>query len=174
MDVYRVKDELPPELAGQVRGRLMPDLSLMNRWRNWRTGIEYVDTKRQAKLFGALDDCLLDGDVYIPLDYKTRGSAPRPGDSERYYQSQLDAYTLLINENGYATTDHAYLLYYYPREVRENGSLEFETKVVKVGTDVRRAKKLFERAVDLLSGPIPKRHSSCEYCTWNHSLNEFD
>lgn len=73
-DQYRGK--LPPELKGKVTGRLMPDLALMEKWRNWRTGFEYQDKKLGAVLFGALDDCLLDGGRYIPLDYKTKGSAP--------------------------------------------------------------------------------------------------
>lgn len=174
MDSYRKRDELPPELAGQVEGKLMTDLALMNKWRNWRTGMEYTDEKLRATLFGALDDCLYDNGAYIVLDYKTKGSAPKEGDSERYYQTQLDAYTLLLSANGYSTKGLAYLLYYYPQEVKKNGEIVFNTKVVKLTTDVVRAKKSFQDAVMALRGPLPKRHTNCEYCTWNHSLNEFD
>ena len=46
-------------------------------------------------LFGALDDCLVDGEHHIPLDYKTRGFPPNEGDSEKYYQTQLDAYSMM-------------------------------------------------------------------------------
>ncbi|MBU0708008.1 PD-(D/E)XK nuclease family protein [Patescibacteria group bacterium] len=174
MDIYRKQGALPPELNGKVIGKLMPDLELMNKWRNWRTGLEYEDKKIQAVLFGALDDCLLSGKKYIPLDYKTRGSAPRAGDSERYYQTQLDTYALMLSENGYETASYGYLLYYYPKTVKENGKVQFHTAVVEVSTDLSRAKKTFEDAVKLLHGPLPKKHSSCEYCTWNHSRNEFD
>lgn len=173
MDNYRGKG-LPPELKGKVEGELFPDFRLMNRWRNWRTGLEYKDEKINAVLFGALDDCLYDDGAYIVLDYKTKGSGPKEGDSEKYYQTQLDVYTLLLSENGYPTKNLAYLLYYYPREVRENGQISFQTEVVKMTTDVTRAKRIFEQAVNILRGPIPQRHSACEYCTWNHSLNEFD
>ncbi len=174
MDVFRKKDAMPPELEGKIVGKLMPDLKLMDLWRNWRTGLEYEDKKIKATLFGALDDCLSSGKKYIPLDYKTRGSAPRPGDSERYYQTQLDTYALLLSANGYETASFAYLLYYYPKTVKQNGQVVFNTAVVKVPTDLKRAKKTFEDAVELLHGPLPKRHTSCEYCSWNHSLNEFD
>ncbi len=174
MDSFRKRDTMPPELAGQVEGKLMTDLVLMNKWRNWRTGMEYKDTAMNAVLFGALDECLFDNGTYIPLDYKTRGSAPKEGDSERYYQTQLDAYTLLLSENGYPTKNLAYLLYYFPHEVKQNGEVTFRTKVIRLSTDVARAKKLFSEAVRVLRGAIPKRHSNCEYCTWNHSLNEFD
>ncbi len=174
MDEFRKAGTLPPELKDKVVGQLMPDLPLMNKWRNWRTGLEYEDKKLKAVLFGALDDCLISGRKYIPLDYKTRGSAPKDGDSERYYQTQLDAYSFLLSASGYETANFAYLLYYYPKSVKQNGRVLFQTAIVKVSTDLKRAQATFEDAVGLLRGPMPKRHSACEYCSWNHSLNEFD
>ncbi|ODS34021.1 MAG: PD-(D/E)XK nuclease superfamily protein [Candidatus Scalindua rubra] len=150
----------------------MPDVDLMNKWRNWRTGLEYHDKELDAVLFGALDDCLIEDDpsagsgqtYYIPLDYKTRGSAPNEGDSERYYQTQLDAYSLLLSANSYKTTNYAYLVYYYPEEVKEDGIVEFNIKHVRVETNLERANNTFRDAVKLLKGPIPERYSSCEYC----------
>lgn len=163
-DQYR--QGLPPEIEGQVVGQLVPDVNLLNKWRNWRTGLEYHDEGRDAMLFGALDDCLIDDGYYIALDYKTRGFPPKDGDSARYYQTQLDTYSLLLSENGYPVRDFAYLVYYYPKTVKENGVVEFYVKTVKVDTDLKRAKKTFEDAVDLLGEPMPKRHSDCEYCCW--------
>jgi PD-(D/E)XK nuclease superfamily len=163
-DKYR--GSLPPEIEGRVQGVLLPDVNLMNQWRNWRTGLEYKDEKRNAVLFGALDDCLIQGDLLIPLDYKTRGFAPVEGDSEKYYQAQLDTYALLLAENGYKTESFAYLVYYFPKEVKEAGQVFFEVKPVKIGTDLVRAKQRFEQAVDLLNGPMPEKHSNCEYCSW--------
>lgn len=163
-DNYR--GELPPEIEGKVEGVLVKDLKLMEKWRNWRTGLEYHDKELDAVLFGALDDCLIDNDYYISLDYKTRGSAPKDGDSEKYYQTQLDTYNFLLETNGYKTKDFAYLVYYYPEEVRKDGMVKFNIKPVKVNTDLNRAKKRFQDAVELLKGPIPKHHSDCEYCSW--------
>lgn len=164
-DKYR--GSLPPELEGKVEGVLLPDVNLMNQWRNWRTGLEYQDKEREAVLFGALDDCLvLADDALIPLDYKTRGSSPIEGDSEKYYQAQLDTYALLLAENGYKAGSFSYLVYYFPKEVKESGVVLFEIKPVKLETDLVRAKKRFEEAVDLLKGPVPEKHSDCEYCSW--------
>ncbi len=175
-DKYR--GGLPPELEGKVDGVLMPDNDLMNRWRNWRTGLEYKDKKLNATLFGALDDCLLKSDKYIPLDYKTRGSAPQDGSSEQYYQTQLDTYALLLKANGYEPGDYAYLIYYFPKRVSENGVVEFHVKPVRLTADPERVREIFEAAVKTLRGPIPKHHSNCEYCTWGFGLaevaNEFD
>ncbi len=162
----RYRGTLPPEIEGKVEGSLMPDIKLMGKWRNWRSGLEYHDKELDAVLFGALDDCLIDDDRYIPLDYKTRGSTPKYGSSERYYQTQLDAYSLLLSTNDYKTGNFAYLVYYYPTEVRENGSVKFDIKPVKVETNLERAKKTFCDAVELLKGPMPGRNNNCEYCCW--------
>lgn len=163
-DQYR--DTLPPELRGKIPGALMADLDLLEQWRNWKKGLEYYDKMKNAVLFGAIDDCLTDGDFYVPLDYKTRGSAPHEGDSEKYYGTQLDAYSLLLEENGYKTKGFAFLIYYYPSQVLEEGLVKFVIQPIKVETDTKRARRTFRAAVDLLRGPMPKHHSDCEYCSW--------
>ena len=127
-----------------------------------------------AELFGALDDCLMEGEYYIPLDYKTRGSPPNEGDSEKYYQTQLEAYSLLLAENGYKPKDYAYLVYYYPKEVRSDGVVIFNIKPVKVEIDINRARSLFEDAVALLKGPMPGHHSECEHCSWISSRTAYE
>lgn len=167
----------------------MADMSLLNTWRNWRTGLEYYDKERDAVLFGALDDCLTlkrkvgpkNQTFYMPLDYKTRGFPPQEGASEIYYQHQLDAYTLLLSENGYKVGDHAYLVYYYPKAVKENGVVDFEVKPVKINTAIERIRKMFEGAVDLLNGDLPAEHScgtngyaGCEFGLWHKLAMEFD
>lgn len=172
-DQYR--GTLPPELKGQVEGVLIKDQAALNRWRNWRTGLEYQDEQRNAVLFGALDDCMIADGLYVPLDYKTKGSAPSPGDGERYYQLQLDTYALLLKANGCAPASFAYLVYYFPLRVGAEGNVTFRVLPVRVAVDPERAKKLFERAVDLLRNDhVPERHSQCEYCAWNENLQEFD
>jgi hypothetical protein len=187
-DSYRGK--LPPELEGKIDGILMDDLALLNKWRNWRTGLEYYDKERDATLFGALDDCLVKSSqksaisnkkLYMPLDYKTQGFPPQEGASEIYYQHKLDAYALMLSENGYKSGDCAYLVYYYPREVKENGTVDFEVKPVKINTDIERIRKMFEGAVDLLNSDVPAGHSSgsngsfsCEFGLWHKLATEFD
>lgn len=186
-DQYR--GSLPPELKGKIDGILMDEMPLLNKWRNWRTGLEYHDKEREAVLFGALDDCLTkeqkvglkNNKFYAPLDYKTRGFPPQNGASEIYYQHQLDAYTLMLSENGYKVGEYAYLVYYYPREVKENGVVDFEVKPVKIQTDIERIRKMFENAVDLLKGELPAEHSRgangsafCEFGVWKRMALEFD
>jgi len=37
-----------------------------------------------------------------------------------------------------------------------------------------RVKKLFVEAIKTIRGPLPKKHSACEYCSWGYNLAEFD
>lgn len=175
MDSYREKDILPPELEGKVVGKLMPDLYTLNRWRDWRAdSLAYEDKELNVVVSGALDDCLVHDDHYIVLDYKTRGWAPKRGQSEEYYQTQLDVYTLLLAEKGHKTKDFAYLLYYFPHKIYEDGKFGFQTEVVRVETNIERAKSIVKDAVLVLRGPLPKRHSDCEYCTWLGDRSGFE
>jgi len=104
-DSYRKEGGLPPELQGKVEGKLVPDIELMDDWRNWRRGLSFFDPDLQATLGGAIDECLVDEDIYIPVDFKTRGSPPKEGQSELFYQTQLDTYSLLLQKNGYKIKD---------------------------------------------------------------------
>lgn len=170
-DKYREKGKLPPEIEGKVEGNLMSDLFLLNKWRNWRTGLEYENKTLGVTLFGALDDCLQYGKYYIPLDYKTRGFAPSQADSKKYYGNQLDCYSLLLEENGYPVKDIGYLVYYYPQKVSEEGNVKFNVEVIKINTDTNQARKTIEQAIKTLNQPIPPHHSECEYCTWGRNNN---
>lgn len=173
-DTFRKVGKLPPEIDGKVSGQLLADQALLDDWRNWRKGLVYYDDKLEAALTGALDDCLVDGDYYIPLDYKTRGSAPKEGSSEQYYQVQLDTYVFLLQKNGYKTREYAYLIYYYPDKIMESHLVKFNVEVMKLETDSQRAYKIFSDAVQCLRGPIPKSHTECVFCAWFSDLLEYD
>lgn len=168
-DKYR--GSLPPELKGKVKGVLLDDLKTLKLWRHWQTSLRYED--ENVSVYGAFDDVLIDNDVYIPLDYKTRSSPPNHY-TLGYYLHQLDIYTLLLAQNQYPTENLAYLVYYYPVEVGEKGMVKFEVLPEKVTTSVERAKKLINEAVTVLKGPQPVSHRECEYCNWLSYFREFD
>ncbi len=166
-DSYRKLGKLPPEVEGKLIGKLLDDQRLLRSWQsNWE-GIQYFDKNLNAILKGVLDDCLVDGDTYIPLDYKTRGYELKD-DSSSYYQHQLDIYCFLLVKNGYKVTNYAYLIYYFPKAVKENGLVEFHVEPKKIKTDVNRAEKLFNDAVACLREAEPEKHSNstCEFCHW--------
>ncbi|OGY26026.1 MAG: hypothetical protein A2Z24_02840 [Candidatus Woykebacteria bacterium RBG_16_44_10] len=169
-DKFRTGGKLPPEIEGKVAGKLFPDLAKINHWRNWRTGLKYIDQERNAKLIGALDDLLVVGDKYAPLDYKTRGSIIKET-SHTYYQLQLDLYALLLKENGLAPAPFGYLVFYSPKEVSEGAVTRFTVEPVKVEIDAESGRTVFEKAIDLLNGEIPSHHSDCAYGLWQQNEN---
>lgn len=172
-DIYREKGELPPELRKDLNGKLLPDKALMTKWRNWRTGLKYEDRDYNAILYGALDDCLIDpSGAYVPLDYKTRGYDLKE-DSHEFYQTQLDCYTLMLGANGFEHKSLAYLIYYIPESVRENGEVKFKVQVKEVKTDPQRALDVLHQAVELLRGPQPQLHTTCKYCSWGNDFGNF-
>jgi len=173
-DTFRGRDKLPPEIEGKVKGKLLADQQLLDGWRNWRQGLIYYDPNLEATLAGALDDCLVDGGYFIPIDYKTRGAAPKEGASEEYYQTQMDTYVFLLQKNGYKTSEFAYLVYYYPDKFVDGHLVRFSVEVVKIETDGQRAYKIFSDAVSCLKGPIPKSHTECSFCAWYSDILEYD
>ena len=165
-DSFRVKGELPPEILGKVKGKLFDNINLLRKWRSWSsTDLCFEDTSLDASLSGALDDCLVDNGRFIPLDYKTKGSEVK-GNPAKYYQTQLDCYCLMLDASGYKTSGLAYLVYFYPKQMRQGGQVTFEISTFEIETDPQRAKKIFQEAVALLKGPLPKSGGQCEYCGW--------
>ena len=65
-----------------------------------------------------------------------------------------------------------YLCYYIPKDVKEGGQVRFEVIVKKIDIDISEAKKVFEKAIALVNGPMPKSHSECIYCTWGNNLHD--
>jgi hypothetical protein len=173
-DRFRTSGELPPEVKGKLPGRLISDTETINRWRDWRRGIRYTPPWAEVEVMGALDECLVDeAGFHYPLDYKTRGYAPK-ADTHEYYQDQMNLYTLLLEGSGHKTKRLAYLLYYHPIQVKEHGLIQFEVTAQEVATDPEAADRLVKEAVAALNGPVPDRSSSCGFCGWQDVIREWE
>ncbi len=169
-DSFRESGEIPPEIEGKVEGELMQDLELLKKWTNNRVGIQFEDEESGALLMGALDECLVNGETYIPLDFKTRGFDLKE-DSTDYYQNQLDTYCLLLEKNGFKQPGFAYLVYFIPEKYEGQGITKFKIEIKKVKTSPERALKIFREAVRLLKSQKPQAHSKCEFCSWHSSFH---
>ena len=73
----------------------------------------------------------------------------------------------MLRKANYATEDYAFLLFYIPSKVLETGEVIFDTKLVKIDTDVNAAEILFRKAINLLNGPCPE-----DTCDWCKSVND--
>ncbi|MFH2027899.1 MAG: PD-(D/E)XK nuclease family protein [Nanoarchaeota archaeon] len=163
-DKFMRKGELPPELE-ELNGdvRLFDDDELLKVWRNNFKGIQW---EYKGNLFrGAVDNILKKGDKLIVLDYKTRGY-PLKEDTHKHYQDQMDIYNLLLRKNGYKTEDYTYLIFYHPDRVNKDGSVIFNTDMVKIKVNIKNAEKIFDRAIKVLEGDMPESSEDCSFCSW--------
>lgn len=169
-DSFVGKERLPPELKDMNdEVALFDDTELLAVWRNNFKGIQWTDEKRN--LFrGAVDNILQKGKKLIVLDYKTRGY-PLKEHTAKYYQDQLDIYNFLLRKNGYETEDYAYLLFYHPDKVNENGDFVFHTDLVRIEISVKNAERIFNEAVKVLEGNMPEPSDNCQFCEWVDKCN---
>ena len=164
-DKYRKLGKLPPELKGKVEGKLYDDMEKMNLWRNNFKGLSWTDEEGNI-LAGAIDDCLFDGKNFIVVDFKTYGGSEIGEEKIEFYQNQLDCYALLFEKNNLRHPGYAYLIFFIPVEVKENGEIKFRIEVKKVQVDSRRALKTFKEAIKTINSRRPSKHSECEFCAW--------
>jgi hypothetical protein len=167
-DTFMEKGELPPELQELDGGvKLFDDVELLKIWRSNFKGIPWTDKK--GNLFrGAIDNILVKGKKLIVLDYKTRGY-PLKEDTAAHYQNQMDIYNLLLRKNNYETEDYAYLLFYHPDKVNKKGDVIFNTDIVKMKISVKNAENIFNKAIKVLEGKMPKASEECGFCKWKES-----
>lgn len=168
MDEFRMIGKLPPELESlsEFGWKLFFDQNKMDRMRNWRTGLK-IQFSSKLVLIGALDDLLYIPEtmIFMPLDYKTKGSETSVEDAVKYYQRQLDIYDLMLSNNGYPTNHKGTLLYFSPESVEENGYVKMKTQIIGVETDTCRAEDLIHDAIHVLEMENPPPPLiDCEYC----------
>ena len=64
------------------------------------------------------------------------------------------------------TEEHAYLLFYYPNKVMENGDVAFHTKLIKMPININNAENILNRAANVLEGEMPEPSKECGVCGW--------
>lgn len=165
-DSFRDKGLLPPELQELEGVKLFDNVELLGEWRNNRKGIQWIDEEGNV-LRGAVDNILQKGSKLIVLDFKTRGF-PLHEDTHEHYHDQMDIYNFLLRKNGFETEDYAYLLFYHPKEVEEDGDIAFHIDLVKVETSVENAENIFKGAIEILKGDMPDCGDNCEFCRWRN------
>lgn len=178
-DQYR--GSLPPEIRDEVPGMLFgisgDDYQKLESWRKWqKKSFRYDDKQNAITVMGAIDDCLVDGEVMIPLDYKTKNGPPKTNGAE-YYQLQLDCYMLFLEQLGYKVDGRGYLAYYYPAGVitpkddpgitKPIARFNFGTQVFCLECSTERAvKTILAAAKCIRSEKAPEPAADCEYCKY--------
>ncbi len=164
-DTFRETKELPPELKALEDGtKLFQDAQKLKEWRNAFKGISWKDEEGNV-FHGGVDELLERKGKLIVLDFKTRGY-PVKDDTAGHYRDQLDIYNLLFRKNGLPTEDFAYLLFFHPLKVLNNGDVNFHSELIKMNVSVKNAEKIFKKAVEVLKCAMPKSDPDCGFCNW--------
>ena len=161
---FREAGKLPPNLEGQIHGKLAKEMPKQ---------MKYYDEKLDADLRGNMDELLeMDDGTFVTLDFKTRGYPPKGNIPA--YQNQMDIYTYLLNKNGYKTKEKAYLAYFYPID-NDGNRFNFELELKEMTTSMSNAEDLFRKAVETLrSDEIPPSSPQCEYCKFESKRRELE
>jgi len=162
-DKFMKQGKMPPELCEKdscQNLKLFDDENKLKIWRSNFKGISWKD-KKGNELHGAIDNILVKGKKLIVLDYKTRGYAPKE-DTTEHYRLQQNVYNFLLRKNGYDTEDYFFLLFYVPKEIMPTGEVIFDTTLVKMKVDVKKAEKVWKAALKLLERECPDK--CCEWC----------
>jgi len=161
-DTYRQQGALPPLLDGKLEGRLMTQALT----------IGFNEESLNARLWGKLDDCVVCPDGrHAPLDHKTRASSPESEDyTKKYYQFQMDVYSLLLERNGYPISRTAYVIYYYPLAGALHEGFPFGVTIHHIATDPAAADRVFRNALKVLTGPLPASSEVCAFCQWSTTV----
>lgn len=107
-DNYR-KEGLPPELKGQVPGKLLQDQTKVKEMRGYGFGFQL---NNEVWFGGALDEVLeLPDGAIVPLDNKTKGFPPK--EAHWTHVAQMSGYSLILREKEFTTKNIAYLVHWF-------------------------------------------------------------
>ncbi len=153
--------QLCKHLNGAGDETLFADVTLLDAFRNPWKGLSYYDADIGATLRGAVDDLVVSQGKILPLEFKTKGS-PINESTVGYYRGQLDAYALLLEQNGYDIADYALLVFWIPRNVIDFATIAFDVQIVRVPISPERSRQRFQVAVKCLRNARPTKR--CPFC----------
>ena len=183
-DSFIPSGKLPPELSSDSRFngmKLFDDVVLLEKYREWwnKDGLRFEDVSLNSTLRGAIDELLMKGDEIVVFDYKTKGYEPddeKKAEGREWNRYQMNFYNLLLKKNGYEIYDYAYLGYYWPDGVNDDGSVRFGKFIDEVPVDIKMAEDLWKEAVLLVNSSCPsdgvdiqavkknKKDTECKWC----------
>lgn len=163
-DIYREIGELPPMVEGQIEGKLEKPF----------TEVYFYHHDNKYGFYGRLDDCLVTQDgKYTPIDHKTSSSDPCEKDVFPAYQSQLDAYSFLLEINRKKTTGIGHLIYFYPQDGDKlHQGFPMLVYVQTLKTNPENARKDLLKAIEILEKDIPAPSQDCPFCSWYDKVKD--
>ncbi len=194
----KFRGTLPPELAHMSGYRIHEDQTLINDMRGYFGIIASTDImvkrptpanpNRQVAqtvvLRGGLDELLINStDQVVVLDFKTRKDEPSDDYGEKYYQHTVDTYAYMLEKNGYDVAPECFLWYWWPKEVKEDGTLTFGQKMLQMQCSGARTKERLVTIAEAL--PVRKVEwdgfrdqspsgANCDYCKFLREKKDYE
>jgi hypothetical protein len=163
-DIYRKKGILPPFVADTLPGLLQ----------NPFKETYFYTVNSEYGFYGKLDECLVMDGKYIPVDFKTSSSDPREKDILSAYQNQIDAYAFLLQQNKQEPAGYGFLIFFYPDLTTEiKHGFPMINHIVRLDAHPEMVRDRIERAIEVLQGPLPEPHESCQFCSWFQKVKEY-
>ncbi len=174
-DKYREKGKLPPVFAKEnINAKLFSGPELPE-WRNNFKGISFFDEDQNAILYGAVDDILEFSDASLAVvDYKSSGSKEITIYDD--YQKQMEVYSHILNQIGYATQPNAYFVFYI---VQKDGGgfqnvLPFKEELRAVKVNPLWVQHVFESAVATArQDKTPQPSPTCKHCHYVSNASKY-
>ena len=174
-DNYRLKNMIPPVIKDKIRGKLQNPFK--------ETYSHPINNKYGFK--GILDECIVDNNFYVPVDFKTTSSDPALFDSPNLepkkvelmnvYKNQIEEYIFLMEKNNLPTGKYGYLIFFYPdfsNEVHNGFPMRVDIKKIE-NTKPENALKRINKAIEILEGPLPSPSPDCNFCSWFKDVKEY-
>ncbi len=153
----------------------------MDTWREVFEGLEYTHAATGLVVSGAVDDIWLhqNGELIV-IDYKSTakdGSITALSDSpwDQQYTRQLGVYRWLLEQQGFAVQETAYLVYANASKTEPDfaNKLVFETTLVPVETDVSWIEPTLTAIKTCLEADdLPEIGLQCEHCPYREAAGK--
>lgn len=161
-NIFRSTGELPPMIAGKLEGKLQNPFQEKY----------FVRIDDQYGFFGKLDECLInEHGEYIPVDFKTSSSDPREKETLSAYQSQIDSYIFIMQENGLKVAGFGYLVYVYPDQSHNlHNGFPMIIHVAKLSGNPQNTPQKIVKAIKVLEIKMPNPSPVCPFCNWYEAM----
>ena len=176
-DYYREKQQPHPLFIEHNIDAVPFKHSDMDKWRNFRQGVSYIDNENGFHFYGAVDDVWVkpNGELILS-DVKSTSKNEfnwektwQSYDYPKGYRRQLEMYQWIFRKNNFKVSNTGYLVYYngLKNEPMFNQSLKFELHLVELKCNDTWVEEAVLNAKTLLEkGDYPKGSKYCDTCQY--------
>jgi CRISPR/Cas system-associated exonuclease Cas4 (RecB family) len=178
-DVHRAAGTAHPLIVAYGLAAVPYQHEQLDTWRNARSGVQYIDSATNFKIYGGVDDVWVnpEGELIV-VDYKaTSKDAEVNLDAEwqEGYKRQVEIYQWLFKQNGFKVSDTAYFVYCNGRRDAKSfdAKLEFNIKLIPyTGSTDWVGPTLLEMKKCLMSDELPDPDPDCDFCKYRCAVEQ--